>query len=476
MKLHEAISELIKQFGTEILSERRLTNLLSDYLAFTDSPSLQQVVKDFVCDESYPALISRIVNGKETDIKTYIDKVGLDFQRRTKSKKDLVNYVIDSYLFGFGLTKTVRDPSTSGFDAYAQESSHILQGLHEQLDELKKAYVDMLEKLPTLSTDVVFDTASYYSVEAQNQLYALKLKIAVIADQLGVKGAEWCDDLYESKLKSFFDEKKTAVEHRLAEEKRKYSDEVENCIVKSENSYISKSGYLPSDADKKLKPIEDTIKKLNLMLGVVNDSYCQNERTRILAKYTVSLSKRSKQIAIKIIVPAAIVLGSLFTGSSYMSSQDAIDTFDSQMTEIQKLNESGQYAESIARSLSARDGYTASFMTSSYKNDAMESANLAFNNLCAQADKLISEGKYFDANQLIESVPVSYLNENPTSAEYVQTFKEKLAKVIPDGIEDLIQSTSNNSGHLSDYDKTKLDELLKLDPKNYWLNFIKNKQ
>ncbi len=558
MKLHEAIFELIKQFGPDTLLEKRFVNLLSDYLAFKDYPSLQQVVRDFVCDENYSAFIRELSSSTRDDIKLFAGKTSVDFQKKTKFKRDLVVYVIDCFLYGMNLSKSVREPSSNGYDVYAEESSNILQTLQSQLNELKQEYKCLLDELSTHIDDVAFNSISYYSVEAQNRLYALQLKISVISEKLGTNDKIWCKTLYEVKEKAFADAKRNAVNKIIAEEKEnyskvlegcvikpnisnifnsecfidktderlkpieeriiklgsmigvvsdafckneksrvlanysetkkkiakeyiadlkvKYTNEVENCIVKPGSSYISKSGYFAEDTDSKLRPIEESIDKLNVLLGVTNDHFCLDERKRILAKYCIDSSKRTKQIIFKIIIPAVIALGSALTGGSYLSSIDEINTFDSQVAEIQELNKSGLYAESIAKSMSARDGYTGSFMASSYKNDAMQFADLAFNNLCAQIDKLISEDKYYDALQLIGNIPNSYLSENPEANKYVETFKDNLAKVIPNAIENFIQSISNNSGYLSESDKTKLDELLKLDPNNYWLNFIKNKQ
>lgn len=44
MKLHEALRQIITQFGVSVLGEKRLVYLLSDYRAFEDYPAMRQIM------------------------------------------------------------------------------------------------------------------------------------------------------------------------------------------------------------------------------------------------------------------------------------------------------------------------------------------------------------------------------------------------------------------------------------------------
>lgn len=48
MKLHDAMKELLGQFGSTLLQESRLFSMLADYRAFSDYPAMRQVVKELV--------------------------------------------------------------------------------------------------------------------------------------------------------------------------------------------------------------------------------------------------------------------------------------------------------------------------------------------------------------------------------------------------------------------------------------------
>ena len=50
MKLHEALRQIVRDFGTEVLFEERLIPLLSDYKAFEEFPDMKEVLSAFVAD------------------------------------------------------------------------------------------------------------------------------------------------------------------------------------------------------------------------------------------------------------------------------------------------------------------------------------------------------------------------------------------------------------------------------------------
>lgn len=48
MTLHEAIKELVAQFGENIVTEVRLANLLADLNGYQDYPAMKMVLKDIL--------------------------------------------------------------------------------------------------------------------------------------------------------------------------------------------------------------------------------------------------------------------------------------------------------------------------------------------------------------------------------------------------------------------------------------------
>ena len=70
-----------------------------------------------------------------------------DYSKKSKFKKDVVNYVFDSICYGLGLKTAVKEPSSNSFDPYINESDNILDKLPRMLAELKKEYDEALKSL-----------------------------------------------------------------------------------------------------------------------------------------------------------------------------------------------------------------------------------------------------------------------------------------------------------------------------------------
>lgn len=89
---------------------------------------------------------------------------------------------------------------------------------------------------------------------------------------------------------------------------------------------------------------------------------------------------------------------------------------------------------------------------------------------------MIEEGKLMDASTLLSSLPQKVISENQQFSEQYNSAKSTLDKAINEGLDNLISDISSNHGKLSGTAKQKLVELLKINPNDYWLNFIKNKE
>ena len=48
MKLHESLRKIIRQFGINVLQEKRLMSLLADYRSFDDYPAMKDVMRAWV--------------------------------------------------------------------------------------------------------------------------------------------------------------------------------------------------------------------------------------------------------------------------------------------------------------------------------------------------------------------------------------------------------------------------------------------
>lgn len=277
------------------------------------------------------------------------------------------------------------------------------------------------------------------------------------------------------KLDSQKEEKRKAVEVALENEKKKFEQSLQQCIVLPEKSYIRKSGHLSDDAASVLDPIEAEIKVLYKELNKKYDDYCKKLSDKTLSKYVVTPQQRKNQIIKKIIAPGAIALLGFFTGINYLSSKSQIDTFNTTIEQADQAASQGDLGKAMGLYQSAKDNYDGTFMSSMYEGEAEDKIQDNFKTISNQCEQLISENKLGEANELIKSIPQTVVNSNEDVASGVKYLNETLTKSVDTAFDDLIKNVYVSGGSLNQEGQALLDQLLQVKPNDYWLNFIKNK-
>lgn len=278
MKLYEAIKQIISQFGEQTVVESRLVNLLSDFLAFEDYPSEQQIIKDFVA-RGYSAQlldVCRSFSGNEQMLR--IDQLKSNFAQSKKYKNDLASFAVDCFLFGLGLVDKVNEPYSNGFSPFENDSSNILDSLGQQLAELKKKFEDYLDKLIVLPKDIIHDAAGYYTAESQNVLYSIELKIRIISEDLGLSDSSWCQSQKKSRLDSYKKKKTDAINNAINKKKKEYEQQID-ALVAQYTKYLKEHEELPTnDGSSTLHFIADEINALykELHVDFSSDRYWQD--------------------------------------------------------------------------------------------------------------------------------------------------------------------------------------------------------
>lgn len=159
-----------------------------------------------------------------------------------------------------------------------------------------------------------------------------------------------------------------------------------------------------------------------------------------------------------------------------MTSSSAIEQFEHTIALGEQQAAAGEYGKAIQLFSNAKNNYTASFRPGHYQEIAVEHINATVNDVTQSCVKMVEEGRLIDANTLLLSLPHKVISENEQLSEQYNAAKSALDKAINDGLDNLISDIASNHGNLSDTSKQKLNELLKINPNDYWLNFIKNKE
>ena len=116
MKLEEALRKTIRQFGVNVLSEKRLVFILSDLCAFGEYPAVRQVLEAIVSCGAGKELARLFIDEDRDWFLSYAENLRKSLSGKSHFRQDLADYAVDSILFALGLTDTVTEPSDHGFD------------------------------------------------------------------------------------------------------------------------------------------------------------------------------------------------------------------------------------------------------------------------------------------------------------------------------------------------------------------------
>lgn len=235
------------------------------------------------------------------------------------------------------------------------------------------------------------------------------------------------------------------------------------------------SAYYPASALTQLGLVEGKIRLLSEALKTNDLDWCKKAKERVLnAHIKDSYSIKKKTYSMVAAITAIAIIGGTY-GTSYVSSLGDMESFDQTVQKGDGFRASGLYNQAIASYNDAYTNYNA-FNSSSYKDDA-------FQRIEQTIDKLIEAGKTDCKSLLYAQQSLQSELQLDLSSSQRKNLQDKLkivetekTKIIENGKNTLILNISANKGGLDSEGKELLEDLLSLSPKDYWLNFIKNKE
>lgn len=118
MKLHEALRQIITQFGVSVLGEKRLVYLLSDYRAFEDYPAMRQIMLLIAGKDCLNGLASK---GKAVS-RREAERAARDLRKHLVKaehvRPEFADYAAGSVLFALGITDSLSEPLSQSFDPH----------------------------------------------------------------------------------------------------------------------------------------------------------------------------------------------------------------------------------------------------------------------------------------------------------------------------------------------------------------------
>ncbi len=532
MKLHEAVKHIVVQFGRDIVKDVRLANILDDFNAYEEVPAAKTVLKAFLQGHFGDGLLIECDEPKRKSIvSAFSSKYGF--------QDELVRYVVDSLCFGIDKLETVNPYDAESTPIKRVSTAYDFSNLEQLFATLKNEYTTLLNKSLVLpKRGDVFTRSGYIPAKAEVELRLIANKLQIVGNAIGQDVKAWLKQTRDNAIAKilvskekqieeidaflaphkqsytalaeqfvpdyFTDEEKKelrrkarevceiASEHGVdlsiwCEEERdrvlkahvqklkhKYTALAEKLVTKPRKTWAyTKSGYYDETALQQLSNERDELDSHSQDVGENLGAWCDQESERVLSQYIIPAKKKYIQIFTRIGIPAILLAAAGGGVADYEIQKPYREAYEQQIALGEKSMVSGDYVSAV-KDLNAAEGMYS-------RADAGEidaKVHGVVDNLGADITSKLSSSNLQAAVALI-----AQLNALPLSAEqeqYRSTVQSSLQAPIETEVEKakntLLTIISSNGGKLTPEGTEILENALKLSPKDYWLNFIKNKQ
>lgn len=350
----------------------------------------------------------------------------------------------------------------------------IRQALEDLMITLERDYKALMEKSCIVEDDGLGLNLATFAPNAVSDLRSIENKIVIIGNKRQENRQLWIDqtkkDFLASKSSSAFarnkvlDRLKNGYLSRLAELDRS---------IRSGNIDFS---------DTALGEIRYKLINLGASLGKNLEQWCDTANKKLLQERVYRTAKRKKRNIIFSTVAGVVLLIGGWLSIAYMSSADARAIYATTIASANAEYAKGNYVVALGLFQKAENEYNASFFASSYKKEAHNRAIDATKQIIisweSKVRELLRSKRAAQAKSLTLALPANLVLVGSSE----ETFKY-LSKQIDNDLEirasELVDELLNDlyirRGTLSESSKQKLDEMIRVVPDNYWLNFIKKK-
>ena len=271
------------------------------------------------------------------------------------------------------------------------------------------------------------------------------------------------------------------LDKQLVLMQKEYISMLNSLIVVPEGKLYKKSGYYPAKAISELWVVEHKIDILSTALGKDNSSWCKTEKDKVLAQYQKTKSSQFGAVALKVVLPFFIACIGLVEGIMYLASIKELKEYNSYMSLGEAALAKGEYAEAIDAFTAAGLEYDGVFASDSKKKAATENLTKAltplFNEMVDNTRNLTRNGKFADAREELKKMDQYAVSEAMRSSlnNEKTILEDAITKAVSDGKNTMLMVISTKGRKLDTQSRETLEELLKVVPDDYWLNFVLNK-
>ena len=352
--------------------------------------------------------------------------------------------------------------------------AQLRQALDDLMSTLERDYKALMEKGHIVEDDEFGLKSAKFAPNVVSDLRSIERKIIIIGNKREEDRQTWID-----KTKSDF----LASKSSPASARNGVLDQLKNDYLSrlSELDRSTKSGDIDL-SDSTLKDTRRKLINLGLLLGKNMEQWCNTENDKLSKDREARASKRKKRNTIVSAVAGVALLIGSWQGISYTSSADARAAYETTMASAKAEYAQGNYIAALDLFQKAENNYDASYSSSSFKGEAhakaVETSDKIIANWEENVRPLLQSKKVAQAKTLTLALPANLVldgNSERTFKSLSEQIDSDLAARTIEIVDELLNDIYTHQGKLSEAGKAELDEMLKVVPNNYWLNFIKEK-
>ena len=352
--------------------------------------------------------------------------------------------------------------------------SQLRQALDDLMSTLERDYKALMEKGHIVEDDEFGLKSAKFAPNVVSDLRSIERKIIIIGNKRKEDRQSWID-----KTKSDF----LASKSSPASARNGVLDQLKNDYLSrlSELDRSTKSGDIDF-SDSTLKDTRRKLINLGSLLGKNMEQWCDTENDKLSKDREVRASKRKKRNTIVSAVAGVALLIGGWQGISYTSSADARAAYEATMASAKAEYAQGDYIAALDLFQKAENDYDVSYSSSSYKGEAhakaVETSDKIIANWEEKVSPLLQSKKVAQAKLLTLALPANLVlegNSEQTFKSLSEQIDSDLATRTTEMVDELLNDIYTHQGKLSEAGKAELDEMIKVVPDNYWLNFIKEK-
>ena len=474
VQIKEAVKQAVDALGVDTLRSSSFVNVLADYGAFRIADGKEKLIIKSLIADGYGAKIIGWLNEHKADWKQQNEDYVLDFVSRGNFDKKEVSDVVYGLLQGVGLIS----------DADAVEA--VITDPEQELEDAKKSYTKSLERLVTKTKDCLGLDDAYFRVEACNELYFWEGKIALLMQHLNEKDVDWCKNKKLdclAKYRAPYSKRKSVAQATIDSLTGDYNKLLTDSIVVSKGLL---TGAKPFYEDAIVSKLDEMAMKLRKAQTILRLPVTFDSKKDMQAAIDAA-NKRRKSVRIALFSMIAIIVAVLtiiaISKARYAANKPNILAIENKIGEGDSLMSLKQFDKAYLAYENGIEFYGISYKQQMYQSKVdgklKELSEQAIDEFERQCNAIIAANNdYLPIEEFIGVIPKQVRNDGRYTERIqsvVKRYQLKANESFEIRFDSLLKDISKNKGKLSEDSKKELEALLKYNPNDYWLNFIKKR-